>query len=128
MKLMAKAFSLVEVLAAIAVIGIITFLAIPNIVRVKQDSEESLALSRAASLNMAMASYVQANGATTAQSTWTGKSGDQRYALLTSYLAFAPGSLADFFPSGYSASFPDSVVPLSKVGVVYPTGATNSNY
>ena len=34
-----KGFSLVEVLAAVAIIGIITFLAIPNIVAVKQDSE-----------------------------------------------------------------------------------------
>ena len=32
-------FSLVEVLAAVAIIGIITFLAMPNIIAVKQDSE-----------------------------------------------------------------------------------------
>ena len=40
-------FSLVEVLAAVAIIGIITFLAIPNIVAVKQDSETNMAISRA---------------------------------------------------------------------------------
>ena len=33
-----KAFSLVEVLAAVSIIGVIAFLAIPNIVKVKTDS------------------------------------------------------------------------------------------
>ena len=37
-------FSLIEVLAAVAIIGIITFLALPNIVTLKQDAEVDLAV------------------------------------------------------------------------------------
>tara|TARA_B110000305_G_C19321628_1_gene579240 strand:+ start:371 stop:817 length:447 start_codon:yes stop_codon:yes gene_type:complete len=42
-----RGFSLVEVLAAVGIIGIIAFLAIPNIVAIKEDSETNLAISRA---------------------------------------------------------------------------------
>jgi hypothetical protein len=35
---------------------------VPNIVRVKQDSEDNLARARAETLNMAMAAFVQALG------------------------------------------------------------------
>ena len=57
-----RAFSLVEVLAAVAIIGIITFLAMPNIVAVKQDSETNLAISRAEALNIALVTLLQSNG------------------------------------------------------------------
>lgn len=117
------AFSLVEVLAAIAIIGIITFLAIPNIVRVKEDGEESLAIARIEALNMAMASYVQANGSTAANAAWGTASDDQgRYTLLTPYMAFAPSSLTAYMPGGYSASFSTTLVPLSKAVLTGPSG------
>ncbi len=109
------AFSLVEVLAAIAIIGIITFLAIPNILRIKEDGEQSLAVSRAEALNMAMASYLQANGVASAASVWSAASdNDARYALLTPYVAFAPASLDDYMPTGYSVTLPSSLSPLTK--------------
>jgi len=122
-----SAFSLVEVLAAIAIIGVITFLAIPNIIRVKQDGEDNLARGRAEALNMAIASYVQANGASAAQSSWTGAGSDSsRYTLLTPYLAFAETTLAGYMPNGYSASFPTTINPLStKVTVTGPRGAVD---
>jgi len=78
-----SAFSMVEVLAAVAIIGVITFLAIPNIIRVKQDGENNLARARAESLNMAIASFVQANGGAAAQTNWSGNAtSTARYALL----------------------------------------------
>jgi len=118
------AFSLVEVLAAIAIIGIITFLAIPNILRIKEDGEQSLAVSRAEALNMAMASYLQANGQASAASVWGAASdNDARYALLTPYVAFAPAALDDFMPTGYSVSLPASLSPLTKVTLSGPSGA-----
>lgn len=117
-------FSLVEVLAAIAIIGIITFLAIPNIVRVKEDGEESLAVARVEALNMSMASYVQANGATSANTAWSAATDDQaRYVLLTPYMAFAPNTLATYMPSGYTASFSSTLVPLTKATLTGPSGA-----
>lgn len=117
------AFSLVEVLAAVALIGIITFLALPNIVRIKQDSEEHLAIARAEALNLSMASYVQAQGQTAAIAGWaaaTNASG--RYALLAPYLAYAPASLTDYMPGGYTATLPSTLIPLTKVGLSGPDG------
>lgn len=108
-----RAFSLVEVLAAIAIIGIITFLAIPNILRIKEDGEQSLAVSRAEALNMAMASFLQANGVASAVSVWSAASDDDaRYALLTPYVAFAPSSRAEYMPAGYEVTLPESISPL----------------
>lgn len=103
-------FSLVEVLAAIAIIGIITFLAIPNLIRIKEDGEDSLAIARAEALNMAMASYLQANGSDAAWST-------NGYSYLTPYLAFAPPSVADYMPSGYTVTFSGTLSPMTKVGL-----------
>jgi prepilin-type N-terminal cleavage/methylation domain-containing protein len=121
-------FSLVEVLAAVALIGIITFLALPNIVRIKQDSEESLAIARAEAINLSMASYLQAHGQTSAAAGWTTATDDDlRYALLAPYLAFAPASFADYMPSGYSISLPSTLLPLSKVPLEGP-GETTITY
>jgi type II secretory pathway pseudopilin PulG len=118
------AFSLVEVLAAVALIGIITFLALPNIVRIKQDSEENLAISRAEAINLTMASYVQAHGQTSAADDWARvTSADDRYTLLAPYLAYAPSVFSDYMPSGYSITLPSTLLPLSKVALTGPGGA-----
>lgn len=120
-----SAFSLVEVLAAIAIIGIITFLAIPNIVRIKEDGEQSLAIARAEALNMAMASYVQANGSTAAASAWSSAADNQaRYVLLTPYMAFAPVQITSFMPGGYTATFSSTLIPLSKVSLSSTSSGT----
>lgn len=123
MKSSRHAFSLVEVLAAVALIGIITFLALPNIVQIKSDGEESLAISRAEAINLAMASHVQAMGQETAASLWAGASTDaERYALLAPYLAYAPSTFTDFMPSGYGVTLPETLLPLSKVALTGPNG------
>lgn len=123
MKVRKSAFSLVEVLAAIAVIGIITFLAIPNIVQVKTDSENGLALARAASLNMAMASYLKDQG-TSATSFWNSSTNaDARYTALAPYLAFAPADFGDYVPADYTFSFPANL--SSPMSVTFP-GETNA--
>ena len=118
------AFSLVEVLAAVALIGIITFLALPNIVRIKTDSEESLAISRAEAINLSMASYLQAHGQIDAATGWAGAtSANARYALLAPYLAYAPSAFADYMPGGYSITLPTALLPLSKVPLTGPSGS-----
>ena len=116
-----SAFSLVEVLAAITIIGIVTFLAIPNIVRIKQDGEDNLARARAESLNMAIASYVQTWGTNTAQSNWSGASAETRYSLLRPYLAFSETNLSAFTPSGYTITPPSSIVPMTNKTTVTNT-------
>jgi prepilin-type N-terminal cleavage/methylation domain-containing protein len=108
-------FSFVEMLSAVAIIGLISFLAIPNLVKVRSDSERNLAIARAESINMAMATYIQARGRTQATSDWAGSSSNQaKYALVSSYLSYAETSLTDYLPTGYSITF-NTIDPLKKV-------------
>jgi len=118
--LLRRAFSLVEVLAAIAIIGIITYLAIPNILRIKDDSERSLAASRVEALNLAMASFVQARGRTQAATAWTAASQNQdKYDLLRPYLSFAPATLTEYMVGGFGVSFPSALTtPLTAATLV----------
>jgi len=126
---LSSAFSLVEVLAAIAIIGIVTFLAIPNIVRVKQDGEDNLARARAETLNMAIASYVQAVGTNSAATAWNATNADGRYSLLRPYISFSEATLTAFTPSGYSFSLPPSIVPMTnKTTISNSLKATNIYY
>lgn len=124
-----SAFSLVEVIAAVAIIGIIAFLALPNIVAVKEDSERNLAIARAEGINMAVASYIQANGREIAKTQWTGlTSEDLRYAALAEYMAFAPAARTDYIPNGFDIDIPDTLQPLKKATLKI-TGETDTiNY
>jgi type II secretory pathway pseudopilin PulG len=116
------AFSLVEMLASVAIIGIISFLAIPNLVRMRGDSERNLAIARAESLNMAMATFIQVRGRTQAISDYNAATTAQtKYALLTSYLAYAETNLTDFIPNGYSVTFPSTIDPLRKLTLLQST-------
>lgn len=127
--LLRRAFSLVEVLAAITIIGIITFLAIPNLVRIKEDGERSLAISRAEAMNMALAAFVQANGQAAAVTLWGGANDNSsRYTLVKPYLAFAPNSVSDYMPGGYSVTLPASINPIEKVGLAGPENQAVSGY
>ena len=98
-------FSLVELLIVLVILSIVLFLAIPNIVQVRADSEDNLARSRAEALNMAAAAYFQAVGSQAASSAWSAAGNDARYTLVSPYLAFAPSSLSSYMPAGYSATF-----------------------
>ena len=120
-------FSLVEVLAAVAIIGIIAFLALPNIVAIKDESEIHLAISRAEAANMAMVSFIQSRGRATAVNEWDdADSAQEQYALLAPYLAFAPTNVTDYMPSGYTIELPDSLSSLSKVVLKDPEDAAIS--
>jgi prepilin-type N-terminal cleavage/methylation domain-containing protein len=119
-------FSLVEALAAVAILGIIAFLALPNIVSIKEDSEENLAVARAEALNMAVASYIQANGRFAADTGWDAAGSAQlKYDLISPYLAFAPQQIASYMPTGYAVSLPGDLNALSKTGLVGPAGTLN---
>ncbi len=116
-------FSLVEILAAIAIIALITFLAIPNIVQIKQDSETHLAISRAEALNLAQAAFIQRNGRTQAGNSWTtASSAENRYQLLAPFLSFAPPTLAAYTPAGFTLGLTNSALPF-KVPITGPDGA-----
>ncbi|MBU6302182.1 MAG: prepilin-type N-terminal cleavage/methylation domain-containing protein [Verrucomicrobia bacterium] len=123
-----KAFSLVEVLTAVVLLGILSFIAIPNIVRMKEDSEVNLAVARAEAVNMAIASLVQAQGRTAAATAWTGAANATgRYALIKPYLAFAPNAFDDYMPGSYGIVLPTSISSLSKVELHAPPGVTDDD-
>ena len=117
-----QGFSLVEVLAAVGIIGIIAFLAIPNIVEIKRDSERSLAITRAEGINMGVASYIQATGRDLAAQEWGSLSANQRYERIRPFLSFAPLTLEDFQPSGFVITPPESLTNLRKSILVDTAG------
>lgn len=122
-----RGFSLVEVLTAVSIIGVITFLAIPNIVAVKQDSELNVAIARAESANMALAAYIQAMGRTNAISKWATKNTPQlKYETLAPFLAFAPANYTDFMPEGYSLAMPSAISTLQKIPLIKPDGTAEA--
>lgn len=118
-------FSLVEVLAAVAIIGIIVFIAIPNVVQSRRDAEEHFAIGRAEAMNGAVSQFIQANGRANAGVAWAGKTNPERYDLIKSYLAYAPASLADFQPNGYAFTLPAS--PDGKVSIAQDNGSGGTN-
>lgn len=121
-----KGFSLIEMLSAVAIIGVISFLAIPNLIKMRSDSERNLAIGRAESINMAMATFIQVRGRTQAAADWTGATTAQtKYALVAPYLSFSETNLTDYIPNGYSVTF-NTIDPLKKVTL--KQGTTTINY
>ncbi|OYW74382.1 MAG: hypothetical protein B7Z37_17950 [Verrucomicrobia bacterium 12-59-8] len=118
-----RGFSLVEMMACVSIIGIIAFMAIPSVTRMRADSERNLAIARAESLNLAQASYIQVRGRTQAALDWAAAgSSDTKYALLRPYLSYAENTLSAYMPSGYSVTFPPSITSMTKVGLSSSTG------
>jgi prepilin-type N-terminal cleavage/methylation domain-containing protein len=116
-------FSLVEVLAAVAIIGILVFIAIPNVVQSRRDAEEHFAIGRAEALNSSISQFIQANGRGNAGVTWAGKTNAERYALVKGYLAYAPVAMSDYQPNGYAFTFP--ATPDSRVSISRDNGTAS---
>ena len=113
-------FSLVEVLAAVAIIGILVFIAIPNVVQSRRDAEEHFAIGRAEALNSSISQYIQANGRANAGVAWVGKTNGERYGLVKGYLAYAPTDLSTFQPNGYIYTLP--ATPDARVTITRDNG------
>lgn len=115
------AFSLLELLVVIAVLGVILFFAFPNIVQVKSDSERELAKARAEALNLGAAAYFQAVGPTAAAAAWAGRSDEERYLLIRPYIAFPAATLGAFLPSAdYDINFHASEPHRQKATLLGP--------
>lgn len=116
-------FSLVEMMACVSIIGIIAFMAIPSVTRMRGDSERNLAIARAEALNLAQASLIQVRGRTQAALDWSAASSTEgKYTLLRPYLSFSETTLAAYLPSGYTAVFPPSITSMTKTALTGPTG------
>jgi type II secretory pathway pseudopilin PulG len=115
---------MVELLAAVAIMGVIAFMAIPSVTRMRTDGERNLAISRAEALNIAMASFVQAEGRSRAETQWqAATTSAARYLLLRPYLAFSEDTLARYVPTSYNVTFGNSVVSMQKCTLTGPGGA-----
>jgi prepilin-type N-terminal cleavage/methylation domain-containing protein len=121
-------FSLAELLVVLVVLGILLYFAFPNIVQVKSGSERELAKARAETLNLAAAAYFQAVGSDVAATNWANKTAEQRYQLVTPYIAFPATSLSNFLPSSdYSITF-DASAPHKVKATLMGPGSTNIPY
>lgn len=110
-------------MACVSIIGIIAFMAIPSITRMRADSERNLAISRAEALNLAQATFIQVRGRTQAAIDWSGtSSAEGRYALLRPYMSYAEPTLAQYMPAGYSVTFSSSLTTMSKMSLTGPNG------
>ena len=118
-------FSLVEVLAAVAIIGILVFIAIPNVVQSRRDAEEHFAIGRAEALNSSISNYIQANGRANAGSQWAGKTNAERFALVKGYLAYAPTVITDYQPNGYNFVLP--ATPDARVVITRDNGTATQD-
>ena len=121
-----SAFSLVELLIVIVVLGVVLYFAFPNIVQMRSDSEANLARARAEMLNLAVAAYFQAVGdRTTAKANWAAKGSDEaRYTdLLKPYIAFPTATLSSFMPSSdYTVVFHPTEPLVNKAQLYGPGG------
>lgn len=121
-----RGFSLVEMMACVSIIGIIAFLAIPSITRMRADADKNLAISRAEALNLAQATFIQAKGRTEATLQWNNAGANNheaRYTLLRPYLSYAEPKLATFLPSGYTLTFQANLTGMQKAALKDPAGA-----
>lgn len=123
-RLKQRGFSLVEMMACVSIIGIIAFMAIPSVTRMRSDSERNLVIARAEALNLAQASFLQVRGRTQAALDWTSAGNTEaKYQLLRPYLAYSEATSTNYMPAGYQVSFPASITLMQKVGLTGPTGA-----
>ncbi len=116
-----RGFSLVELLTAVAIIGLISFMAFPKVTSMRAEGEKNLAIARAEAVNLAIANMIQVRGRSQASIDWAGKTDDQRYQLIYLYLAFGETTLVAYMPSGYDIDFPSTLDRLTKVVLKDPS-------
>jgi prepilin-type N-terminal cleavage/methylation domain-containing protein len=122
-----RGFSLIEALATVAIIGIITFLAIPNIVKMRSDGERNMAVARAEAFNLGIAAYVQSMGVASAAADWGSLNADARFGRVRPFLAFAPAQLSDFVSSPYSLDVANYTISSSGTSTLGKIGLYDSS-
>lgn len=117
-------FSMVEMIACVSIIGIVAFLAIPSVTRMRGDSERNLAISRAEALNLAQATMLQVRGRSQAATDWNAAStAEAKYTLLKPYLAYSESTLALFMPEGYTLTFATDITKMTKNALKDPNSS-----
>jgi type II secretory pathway pseudopilin PulG len=114
------AFSLVEALAAVAIIGIVTFLALPNLVQLKSQGDRNAAKARAQAFNFGIAAYVNSQGLAAGAVSWNAAGTAARYSLVQPYLSFSEASVEAYMPSGFSIDLANYTIDASGVNGLQP--------
>ncbi len=123
-----RGFSLVEMMACVSIIGIIAFMAIPSITRMRGESERNLAITRAEALNLAQATFIQVKGRTEASLLWTNSpTPAARYLLLKDFISFSEDNLTLYMPADYKITFDNKITDMKKADLVGP-GNTKIDY
>jgi prepilin-type N-terminal cleavage/methylation domain-containing protein len=110
-----QGFSLVEALAAVAIIGIVTFLALPNVVQLKTKGDENTAKARAEGFNFGVAAYVNSVGLARAAQEWSAADAAGRYSKVQPFLSFSEPTLTAYMPAGYKLDV--AAYSISSTGV-----------
>ncbi len=120
-----RAFTLVEVLTAVVIVGLLAMMLTANSSRQRSATEVAVMKMRAGTLNQAQASYIEeVGGAVTALANWTAQPNDEaRYQLIRHNLQFPPATLSSFVINGFSITFasdPRFAVVLQQGSTVIP--------
>lgn len=82
-----QAFTLIELLITLVIVGVVIAIGVPAINRVRNDSEVETMRARAVLLQNAKLSFIDAVGTQTASTSWRSRNDQQRYQeLLMPYL------------------------------------------
>ena len=124
-----KAFSLLELIIVLVIIGIVIAIGIPGINQARTNAELETMRSRAISLQNAKLSYISAVGTQAASGGWAGQATDSlKYSqLLMTYLpSTAPANLTTYIPSPYAVALNGlgvSVAFTDSTGLGYGTSS-----
>jgi prepilin-type N-terminal cleavage/methylation domain-containing protein len=101
-----RGFTFLEIMIVLAIMGYMYLSLAPNSAADKNGAEVSMMMTRAAALNYAQTTFVQANGVNSAVSQWTGAANDDaRYAMLVPYIQYPPATLETYSLAGFSITF-----------------------
>lgn len=115
-----KGFTLLEIVVAVFLVGILATLAVRNLSAAKSSSEEQSMRQKAVELNNYMGEYITSQSVRRAVTKWSGKSNDERYQLLRPFMQFSNETLDKYVLDGYSVTFPDD--PRQQVTLSGPDG------
>lgn len=105
-KISKRGFTLVEILIAVVVIGVLGYVLSPNSSKSKYAGELAVMKARAAMLNAAQSQFLEANGVNNGLATWSAQpTGEAQYQLLKPYIQFSPATLSTYVLAGWTVSF-----------------------
>ncbi len=121
-----KAFTLVEMIIVVVLIGLVSTLAVGGFQNIQKDARKRTIAARAQQLNIAKQQYISEFGRLSAETVWASPAGqislisgqtssgcaldsERRYNLLKRYIERPQAYLSDCMPEGTTLSTPNTV-------------------